>query len=97
MCHVEALDSLVLDAVLGVHIGTDTFMSSDLSPGEVPGCEFVTLSCTGCQHELGRCYSRAPPEIQAVVPEPGARRYVLRRSALQVQNISSQRPNLAQT
>lgn len=76
---LESLDGLILDAVLGVHIGTDELHSED---GVDAGCTFVALSCTECHKELGRCYSRAPPELQPAVQE-GQPRYVLHRRALQ--------------
>ena len=83
LCTIEALDGIVLDAVLGVRIGQE--------PLEAAGCKYVTLTCMtpDCGLEVGRCFTSAPPEISEAVQSDGKPRYVLHKAALQSYELGS--------
>jgi hypothetical protein len=74
---VEALDALVLDAVLGVRI--DVLQTGS---GKDAGCKFSALKCSSCGGTLGRKYSSATPELHMVVSRDSQPRYTLRKEAL---------------
>lgn len=71
---VEAIDALVLDAVVGVRINETIEEEGD--------AEFRMLSCCVCEAELGRVYRKASSDMQQVVHQPECPRYALHRRAL---------------
>lgn len=86
VCTVEALDALIVDAVLGVTVSppADSGSNSALQGSEFPA---DCITCDACSAPLGCQYSTAPAAVPAALAEQVvwrqlAPRYALRRHAL---------------